>query len=131
MYPDAAVPILQRLIPGLAAVYVFGSAARGDMRADSDLDLAFVSNERVSSELRHEARLAVEAFLKMDVDLVDLMTASPILGREVLLEGRRLAAPSPFVSDLAEIRLMREYEDLKTRRQGIEADIAVRGRVLA
>ncbi|WP_269516137.1 type VII toxin-antitoxin system MntA family adenylyltransferase antitoxin [Brevundimonas subvibrioides] len=131
MSPDAAVPILERLIPGLAAVYVFGSAARGDARADSDLDLAFISDAVVRPMVRHEARLAVEAMLKIDVDLVDLMTASPILGRQVLLEGRRLATLKPITADLAEIRLMRDYEDLKTRRRGIEADIVARGRVLA
>jgi len=131
MSPDAAVPVLERLIPGLAAVYVFGSVARGDMRADSDLDLAFVSDAPVPSMVRHDARLAVEAVMKVDVDLVDLMIASPILGRQVLLEGRRLAAQNPRVADLAEIRLMRDYEELKIRRQGIEADILARGRVLA
>ncbi|QTN19079.1 nucleotidyltransferase domain-containing protein [Brevundimonas sp. AJA228-03] len=131
MSPDTAVPILERLIPGLAAVYVFGSAARGDARADSDLDLAIVVDGPLAPGLREEARLAVEDGLGIDVDLVDLATASPILGREVLREGRRIAAFRPFIADLAEIRMMRDYEDLKERRRGIEADIARRGRVLA
>ena len=85
MSPDTAVPILERLIPGLAAVYVFGSAARGDARADSDLDLAIVVDGPLAPGLREEARLAVEDGLGIDVDLVDLATASPILGRQVLL----------------------------------------------
>ncbi|MEQ7154695.1 type VII toxin-antitoxin system MntA family adenylyltransferase antitoxin [Brevundimonas aurifodinae] len=131
MSPDAAIPILERLIHGLAAVYVFGSAARGDMRADSDLDLAIVVDGVLPSKVRYEAKLAVEDALRIDVDLVDLATASPILGREVLLEGRRIATPNALVADLAEIRLMRDYEDLKERRRGIEADIMTRGRVLA
>ena len=131
MSPDTAVPILERLIPGLAAVYVFGSVARGDARADSDLDLAIVVDGPLAPGLREEVRLAVEDGLGIDVDLVDLATASPILGREVLREGRRLAAFRPFIADLAEVRMMRDYEDLKERRRGIEADIARRGRVLA
>ena len=131
MSPDAAIPILERLIPGLAAIYVFGSVARGDMRADSDLDLAFVADGVVPPLARYEAKLAVEEALRIDVDLVDLSTASPILAREVMLEGRRIAAQNAFVAGMVEIRLMRDYEELKVRRRGIEADIVARGRVLA
>jgi len=131
MSPEAAIPILQRLIPGLAAVYVFGSVARGDTRADSDLDLAIVVDGVLSHSEREAARLAVEDVLNTDVDLVDLAAVSPILGRQVLMEGRRIVAFNAFVADMVEIRVMRDYEDLKYRRAGIEADIIARGRVLA
>ncbi|MRX08524.1 hypothetical protein GJ697_11810 [Pseudoduganella sp. FT25W] len=37
---QALVEALIRQLPGLLAVYVFGSRANGEARADSDLDLA-------------------------------------------------------------------------------------------
>ena len=131
MSASDAVPVLQRLIPGLAAVYVFGSESRGDARADSDLDLAIVRQPDAATFDVHGVREAVELALGRDVDLVDLGLASPILGRQVLIDGRRIATFTPAVADLLEVRLMRDYEDLKYRRAGIEADIFERGRVLS
>ena len=131
MSASDAVPVLQRLIPGLAAVYVFGSEARGDARPDSDLDLAIVRGPQSAPFDVHGVREAVELALNRDVDLVDLGLVSPILGRQILVEGRRVATFAPAVADLLEVRLMRDYEDLKYRRAGIEADISERGRVLS
>jgi len=131
MSVSEAVPILKRLIPGLAAVYVFGSESRGDTRPDSDLDLAFVADPPVSASLVEGARQALELALGRDTDLVDLSRVSAILARQVLIDGDRIAAFRPSVADLLEVRLMRDYEDLKYRRAGIESDIAERGRVLA
>jgi predicted nucleotidyltransferase len=128
--PDIPL-VLGAHVPALAAIYLFGSQARGDARADSDLDLAILADQPVSPEALAAARDAMEAAVGRDVDLIDLARASTVLVRQVLIDGRRLAAPNPLTADLFEVRSFRDYEDLKRRREGIEADIVCRGSVLA
>jgi uncharacterized protein len=131
MTANDILSVLDARLPSLAAIYLFGSRARGDARADSDLDLAMLGARPLSPEILAETRETLEAKLGCDVDLVDLATASTMLAREILTDGRRLAAPDPVNADLFEVRTLRDYDDLKRRRQGIEADIVQRGRVLA
>lgn len=127
---DPATALLRERLPALAGVWLFGSTARGEQRPDSDLDLGVVAaNGRIPRSLLVETRLALEALLNRDVDLVDLAAAPPTLAREACWFGRRLAAFDPLYADLFEIRAAREYEDLKIRRAGIEADIRARGKV--
>lgn len=129
---DAAIlSRLERLIPGLAAVYVFGSVARGDARPLSDIDLAVVTATSPRPQELHAAREALELILGRDVDLIDLAEAPLPLARQILLEGRQVHAPHAAAADLLEVRILRDYEDLKRRRAGIEADVFARGAVYA
>lgn len=127
---DPVIAMLRERIPGLAGIWLFGSAANGMERPDSDLDLGVVATEgHIPRPLLLETRLALEALLNRDVDLVDLAKAPASLAREACWLGRRLAAFDTLYADSFEIRAAREYEDLKLRRAGIEADIRERGKV--
>lgn len=59
---------------GAREVYLFGSAARGEMREDSDIDLA-VSG--LPPELFYRAGAAAEDALGRTLDLVDLDEITP------------------------------------------------------
>lgn len=80
--------------PEIAAVYLFGSVARGDARADSDLDLGLVFSRRHETALDRQqliARLAYEIgkhTARERVDLVVLEPQGPIFCHRVLCEGR-------------------------------------------
>lgn len=71
----------------LDLVYLFGSAARGDMRPGSDVDVAVESATRLSDRDLVALRTRLSAAFGRDVDLVDLSFATPLLARQILLEG--------------------------------------------
>ena len=75
---------------GPAAVYVFGSAATGRIRSDSDLDLAILPSAPISALKLFEARMQLAEIVRRDVDLIDLSSASTVLCKEVLAGGRLL-----------------------------------------
>ena len=81
---------LLRLFPHAEAAYLFGSAARGTARADSDIDLAIWCAKRVPADDRLEAERALSVTLDADIDLVDLSAASTVLQCEVIAHGQRL-----------------------------------------
>lgn len=123
--------LLRREIPGLAGVYLFGSAAYGAARAESDVDLAFFAGPPLARGEVVRLQMALADLLRRDVDLVDLASATTILQAQVLGEGRLIDAPDAPVIAAFEVRAMRAYQELKARRADLEAAIAARGRVYA
>ena len=128
---EPAVSILRRELPSLAGVYVFGSVAAGTALPDSDVDLAFHAGRAANQGKIVMLREMLSAALRRDVDLVDLAAAPTTLQMQVLREGRLLAAQDAFAIGMFELRVLRDYHDLKIRRAVIEADIVRRGRVHA
>ncbi len=124
-----ALALLRQRIPGLAATYLFGSQAGDGARPDSDIDLAVFAGQPLPRGDVIELALELAALLRRDVDLVDMASASTILQFQILAEGRLIDAPDPDPAALFELRILREYQDLKIRRAAIEADIVARGRV--
>lgn len=126
-----AIAVLRREIPGLAAVYLFGSFASGEVRPDSDLDLAVFAGPPLPRPLLLSLQQRIANMFNRDVDLVDLAAANTILQVQVIGEGKLVDAPDADAAALFELRVIREYQDLKQRRLAIEADIVARGRVHA
>ncbi|MES1197018.1 MAG: nucleotidyltransferase domain-containing protein [Pseudomonadota bacterium] len=124
-----ALAPLRHEIAGLAGVYLFGSQAAGDARPDSDIDLAFYAGAPVSRALVLDLQQRTANALMRDVDLVDLASASTILQMQVLREGRLVEVLHPRSIGEFELRVLRDYDDLKRRRAEIEADVIARGRV--
>lgn len=86
---DRAIEWLARR-DGLRLGLLFGSAARGELRPDSDLDIAVLGAHVLVPE---EKRALIEGLARHSgraADVVDLATiGEPLLGR-ILSEGRRL-----------------------------------------
>ena len=71
-----------------AAVWLFGSCARGEARQHSDIDIAFLPRDNLPSGFFAElAADFEESPIPYDVDLVDLRQADAALVDEVRREG--------------------------------------------
>jgi predicted nucleotidyltransferase len=71
-----------------AAVWLFGSCARGDARQHSDIDIAILPRDDLPSGFFAElAADFEESPIPYDVDLVDLRSATAALVGEVQREG--------------------------------------------
>lgn len=85
--------------PAVTTAWLFGSAARGRMRPDSDLDVAVVwrdadARRRASDELIDRVA-ALSAVCRRHVDLVDFEGADLTLRTQVLEHGRLLVDGDP------------------------------------
>jgi predicted nucleotidyltransferase len=71
-----------------AAVWLFGSCARGEPRQHSDIDVAILPRGELPAGFFGELDAEIEeSTIPYDVDLVDLRDADPALVAEVRREG--------------------------------------------
>jgi predicted nucleotidyltransferase len=89
-----AIEELRRMAPAAAlgehdaAVWLFGSCARGEPRQRSDIDIAILPRDELPGSFFGELEADIEeSTIPCDVDLVDLRHADPALVDEVQREG--------------------------------------------
>lgn len=136
--PDALVKSLAALLAPRDEVleaYLFGSQARGDARADSDVDVAvFVNPERLAG-LEHQHPFGYDAELLTDlmsglrserVDVVLLNRADPVLYHRVLRDGIRFLSRDLRASTTREGQALSRYFDHLPHLARIEADHSAR-----
>jgi predicted nucleotidyltransferase len=98
------------------AVYVFGSNARGRPRTGSDLDLAILPAAPIAGLRLFETASRLAAVAGRNVDLVDLSSASTVLGKEVLAGGRLLYETNARRRAEFEMRVLVDYARLNEER---------------
>jgi predicted nucleotidyltransferase len=124
----ALVEVLMRQLPGLLAVYLFGSRGSGTARADSDLDLAVLVEGRLDPVSVWELAQSIAVLVGYDVDLLDLRTASTVMQHQVITTGVRLWHKDAQAA-LYECAILREKMDLDAARAGLLDDIEREGRI--
>lgn len=130
---DRIVATLRERVPGLVAVYRFGSSGTAAERVSSDLDLAVLTDRPLSSNeqtrLRWETAEAVAALVGRDVDLVDLGGASSVLRARIVTSGTRMWCNDVTAAERFEDYAMSSYARLNEERAAILRDIHERGRI--
>jgi predicted nucleotidyltransferase len=119
--PDAlmahASDLVTTALPGVFAIYVFGSRASGQQTPESDLDLAILGGEPVAPARLYDIARGLEVVLGTDIDLIDLLVASTVLKKEVIENGRLILCVDRDATLDFEARTLSEYGRY---REGIE-----------
>ena len=130
---DAALALLRDRIPGLVAVYRYGSSGTPAERPESDIDLAILTDPPLSRGERVHARWdvaqAVAEALGREVDLVDLGAASTVFRARVVTGGERVWCADRAAAERFEDHALSAYARLNEERAGILRDIRERGRI--
>jgi predicted nucleotidyltransferase len=125
---DDVVALLQRALPGLIAVYWFGSRAQGRGGHDSDWDLAVLVPGYAAPATLWELAQHLAVDLDQDVDLLDLRAATTVMQHQVVTTGRRLWAAEPEAS-LYEAFIYSEKLELDRQRGPLLREIEAEGRI--
>lgn len=117
---DAVRECLLRELPGLRFAYLFGSAATGKMRSDSDVDIAVDAGRKLDPMTLGRVAGKLERTLGRDVDLVDILRAPPRLRKSILDHGEVLAAPDNHARLEFEMYTPKIYADWKIKNRPFE-----------
>lgn len=105
----------------LVAVWLYGSAARGELRPDSDVDLAFLAAKPVNPMRRLQVAQQLSLRLHRDVDLVDMSRISTVLRSQVVGHGRRIATADRPAAEAFEMFVLADYARLNEERREVLA----------
>lgn len=126
---DVVAEIVPAAVPGVIAVYQFGSTVDGTEHAQSDLDLALLASSPLPNLDRWALQEDLAAELRRDVDLVDLRAASTVMQAQVLDRGTVLFEGDRTARQQFEMHVCSAYALLNEERAGILNDVQARGRV--
>jgi len=104
----------------VVAAIVFGSAARGDTRPDSDIDVAVLFTREAAERGINRSELIADimgVLKRNDVDVVILNRASPLLLHRVVRDGHVVYAANQGALAEFIIRSIQQYEDTKPLRK--------------
>jgi len=126
---EAAVTLLKERIPGLLGVWLFGSALEGEMRPDSDVDIAILAEAPLDAWMRLQLAAELSRLFGRDVDLVDLRRSATVMRMQVVARGRRVFCLDAPRCEAFEDFVFSDYARLNEERAGILADVAARGSI--
>ena len=126
---DQIIAILREQLPGLVAVYRFGSEVTQTTNGESDLDLGVLCEAAIPAQTRLEAGEHLAVAFGRPVDLIDLASASTVICTQVVSTGERLFCSDQGRCDLFEDMTLSSYARLNEERGAILRDIKARGSV--
>jgi len=125
---ERIVHLLRAQLPGLLAVYGFGSRVHGTATNRSDLDLAVLVAGYADVHLLWQLSGELADVAGCAVDLLDLRAASAVMQYQVITQGVRWWVEGAQAA-IFESAILSEKTELDAARAGLLADIQQRGSV--
>ena len=111
-------------------IVLFGSFAKGTAREDSDIDLAYFSDQQLSSYERFILAGELATVAGHEVDLVDIKEIDTVLTMQIFSEGVPIYMQDENEFIRQKMRAYSMYATLSEQRAGIIEAIKQRGSVL-
>lgn len=131
MHQQAVIDLLLHRLPGLLAIYAFGSRiqeAGQSARPDSDLDLAVLLSGYGDPVMLFDLSGDVSDITGCPVDLLDMRAASTVMQYQILTQGSTWWRKD-VQAGLFEAAMLSEKLALNEARAGLLEDVAQRGHV--
>jgi len=132
---QTAVRVLRAAFPETEGIYIFGSAASGELDATgghSDIDIAMLlpheQAKAAGSLALSEVRFQLEEALGRTIDLVNVRTVSIVLQKEIIGNGTCVFAKDPVRIQLYEMLVLSLYGKLNEERRGILEEFYASGK---
>jgi len=110
-------------------IYLFGSGAKNKLRDDSDIDIAFLTDDEVDSyECFMKSQELADIFCR-EVDLINLNTSSTVFKAQVVGTGKIIYCRDETKRMYFEMRSFKAYAMLNEEREVILKKIKERGTV--
>lgn len=126
------IELIKKILIEKTAAYIiilFGSAAAGKLRKDSDIDLAFLSEKNFSEYEVFIIAQELAEKLGRNVDLIDMSKASTVFKSVILGTGKIIYSSDENRKHEFQINTFKDYALLNEERKEIMDRIKERGSI--
>ena len=109
------------------AIYLFGSVVRGELREESDIDIAIVGSYDFMELLSLKSDL--EELLKRNIDLVDFNKIDTSFQGEIVSTGTAVYSRDDLFLEELEMKVLSMYLTLEEDREIVFKEVLARGSV--
>ena len=108
-------------------IYLFGSAARGELRENSDIDIAIIGE--YDSLETYNMQMELSEILDRDVDLINFNKVNINFQSEIISTGKVIYCKDEEEKDFFELRILSNYLSFEEDRKIVIDAIKERGSV--
>ncbi len=119
--------LIQHISPYL--IILFGSAVKGELKKESDMDVAFLSDKEMDEYELYMIAEEIANRIGRDVDIVDLKKASTVFRAQIIGTGKEIFNQNETSSAAFKMKAFKEYANLNEERQCILDKIKERGKI--
>ena len=101
------------------AIVLFGSYSRGTQNLESDIDIAFKTNQNFSKKDIFYLKQELEDVAGKDIDLINLDNIGDAFRYEILINGKTLYCKDELTFELYKLDMYREFLELNESRMSI------------
>ena len=123
------VEVLTARLPGLIAVYRFGSFGTIHERGDSDIDLGLQAEHKLDPMALFQLANETGTLARREVDLVDMVGCSTVMRARIVATGDVIFCRDKYLCDSFAATAFSRYAHLNEARRGILEDIQSKGSI--